>query len=142
MPIPLRPLEKIVEKWGKRSTAAASDFRVGVETPLEDWQKKSVGAKEAWRTGVTEAAGRDAYGVAVGKTPTTFWQKRTIELGVPRYPDGVGKSVDVYKDKFAPFYKTLSELTLPDRGPRGDPRNLERVKTITEALRNVKIKAK
>jgi len=87
---------------------------------------------------VTDAAGRDAYSKGVAKKPTAFWQKRALELGVSRYPDGVSKSVDVYESEWKPYYDALSKIELPARGARGDPKNLERVRVIVTTLRSVK----
>jgi len=138
MPIKLRSIETIRDKWRNRATAAAPDYQFGVSNPLNDWQANALAAKDAWRAGVTDAAGRDAYGKGVAKTPTAFWQKRTLDLGVSRYPDGVSKSVDVYESNFKPYYDALSKIELPPRGARGDPKNLERVRVIVQTLRSVK----
>jgi hypothetical protein len=35
-------------------------------------------------------------------------------------------------------YDTLTKVELPVRGPRGDPKNIERVRTIVQALRALK----
>lgn len=142
MPIPLRPLDQVVGKWQRRAAAAAPDYTAAVQTPLKDWQKGSLAASDAWKAAVTDAAGRDAYKAGVAKQTTAFWQKRALELGAPRFADGVSKSVDVYNTKFGPFYDALGRIELPARGPRGDPRNIERVRTIMETLRRVKITGK
>lgn len=142
MPIPLKPLDKVTEKWKTRATGAGPEYAAGVQAPLRDWQTAAKAAAAAWKDAITQAAGRDAYGVGVSKTPTAFWQKRAMELGTARYTDGVSKSVDVYKDNFAAFYDALSKIELPPRGPRGDPRNIERVKAIMDTLRKVKLAQK
>jgi hypothetical protein len=141
MPIPLRPLEKIVEKWSSRATAAASDYAAGVSAPRKDWATQAVAAKAAWQAGVTEAAGRDAYAKGVSRVGTAKWQKKAVELGTRRYPEGVGVAKDDYKTAFAPYYDALSKIDLPARGARGDPKNLERVRTIMQTLRQVKTAA-
>jgi len=125
-------------EWKNRATSAAPDYQFGVSNPLNDWQANALAAKDAWRAGVTDAAGRDAYAKGVAKKPTAFWQKRTLDLGVARYPDGVSKSVDVYESEWKPYYDALSKIELPPRGARGDPKNLERVRVIVTTLRSVK----
>jgi len=138
MPIKMRPPETLGDRWKNRASAAAPDYQFGVSNPLNDWQANALAAKDAWRQGVTDAASRDAYGKGVAKTPTAFWQKRALELGVPRYPDGITKSVDVYLTNWKPYYDALTKIELPPRGARGDPKNLERVRVIVQTLRNVK----
>ncbi len=138
MPIPVRPLDKVVEKWSSRATAAAPDYSAGVSAPRKDWAAAATAAKSAWQAGVTDAAGRDAFAKGVAKAGTAKWQKKAVELGTRRYPEGVGVAKDDFKGGFAPYYDALSKIDLPPRGARGDPKNLERVRTIMQTLRSVK----
>jgi hypothetical protein len=138
MPIPLRPLDKVVDKWSTRATSAAPDYNAGVAAPRKDWAAQAVAAKGAWQAGITEAASRDAFGKGVAKAGTAKWQKKAVELGTRRYPEGVNAAKDDYKADFAAFYDALSKIDLPPRGARGDPKNLERVRTIMQTLRQVK----
>ncbi|MEM4667471.1 MAG: hypothetical protein QW498_09240 [Thermofilum sp.] len=139
MPIVLRPLDKIVEKWRSRASAASGDYAEGVAAPKQDWQKNTLAASDAWKAGVTEAASKNLFAKGVAATPTDYWKTRATTLGTARFSDGVSKSVDVYKSKFAPYYDTLSKLELPPRGARGDPKNIERVRAIITALRSKKV---
>ncbi|MEM3982563.1 MAG: hypothetical protein QXM71_07595 [Thermofilum sp.] len=139
MPIVLRPLDKIVEKWRSRASAASGDYAAGVEAPKYDWQKQTLAAAEAWKAGVTEAATKNTFAKGVAAKSTDFWKARAMTLGTARFADGVVKSVDVYKSNFAPYYDTLSKLELPPRGARGDPKNIERVRAIIQALRSKKV---
>ena len=138
MPIILRPLDKIVGKWSSRTSAASGDYAEGVASPKQDWQKQALAAADAWKAGVTEAAAKNLFAKGVAATSTDFWKSRAQTLGTARFSDGVTKSVDAYKAKFAPYYDTLSKLELPPRGARGDPKNMERVRAIVQALRSKK----
>ncbi|MEM4846448.1 MAG: hypothetical protein QW794_01655 [Thermosphaera sp.] len=135
MPLVLRPLDKIVEKWRSRASAASGDYAAGVEAPKYDWQKNTLAAADAWKSGITEAAAKNMFSKGVAATPTDFWKSRAITLGTARFADGVSKSVDVYKAKWAPYYDVLTKIELPPRGARGDPKNIERVRAIITALR-------
>ncbi|MEM4430210.1 MAG: hypothetical protein QXM08_03540 [Thermofilaceae archaeon] len=135
MPLVLRPLDKIVEKWRSRASAASGDYAAGVEAPKYDWQKNTLAASDAWKSGITEAAAKNMFAKGVAATPTDFWKSRAITLGTARFADGVSKSVDVYKAKWAPYYDVLTKIELPPRGARGDPKNIERVRAIITALR-------
>lgn len=138
MPLKLRPLDQIKDKWTRRATAAGPDYQAGIAAPRQPWSQAAIAAKAAWQQGVTDAAGRDAFAKGVAKAGDAKWLKKATELGVARYPEGVSKAVEEYKAGFTPFYDALSKLELPARGARGDPRNIERVKTIVQALRAIK----
>jgi hypothetical protein len=139
MPIPLRPLDQIRTKWKNRASAAAPDYTSGVSAPLRDWATNAAAAAPAWKAGVTDAAGRNAFEKGVKRAGTAKWQTKAKELGSRRYPEGVAVAEPDYEAGFKPYYEALSKIDLPPRGPRGDPRNYERVKTIGDTLRKVKL---
>jgi len=138
MPLKLKPLDKIVDKWATRAAGATTDYAAGLMMPKQPWSAAAVAAKDAWRTGVTDAAGRDAYSKGVAKAGDAKWYKKASEIGVRRYPEGVSAAKDDYKGAFAPVYETLTKIELPPRGPRGDPKNIERVRVIVQTLRQLK----
>jgi hypothetical protein len=139
MPIPLRPLDQVKTKWKNRASAAAPDYTAGVTAPLRDWAANATAASGAWKQGVTDAAGRNAFEKGVRRAGTAKWQAKAVSLGARRYPEGVAAAEADYESGFKPFYEALSKIDLPPRGPRGDPRNYERVKTIGDTLRKVKL---
>jgi hypothetical protein len=118
----MRPLDKIREKWKARATAAAPDYQFGVANPLKDWATQAAAASDAWKAGVTDAAGRDAFRKGVTRAGTAKWQRKALELGVPRYSQGVAVAAPDYEAGWKPFYEALTKIELPPRGPRGDPR--------------------
>ncbi|RLE36930.1 hypothetical protein DRJ17_07610 [Candidatus Woesearchaeota archaeon] len=136
--VSLRPLEKIIEKWKNRAVAAQGDYQFGIQNPLKDWATNAAAAQDAWAAGVQDAISRGAFGKGVKKVGTEKWQRKAMQLGAPRYAQGVQASDVDYRAGFEPYYEALSRLTLPPRGPRGDPRNLERVRIIMETLRKIK----
>jgi len=138
MPIKLRPLEKIMEKWSTRAAAAVTDYVEGIASPKVPWSQGALAAKDAWRQGVTDAAGRDAYAKGVTKAGDAKWLRKAQEFGPARYPDGVAKTKEDYRTGFSPFYDALAKVELPPRRARGDPTNIERVKTIVATMRKVK----
>lgn len=136
--VKLRPLDTIKGKWKNRASAAAGDYKFGIENPLEDWATNASAAESAWEGGVQDAISRKAFSKGVKAAGTAKWQERALKKGVRRYPEGVAIAEDDYAKGFEPYYNALSRVTLPPRGPRGDPRNLERVRVIVETLRKVK----
>jgi hypothetical protein len=141
MPIKLRPLDQIVTKWNTRASGAGPDYQAGIAAPRTPWSQAALAAKDAWRAGITDAAGRDAFAKGVAKVGDAKWLRKASELGVQRYPQGVTAAKDDYKNGFAPFYDALSKIDLPPRGARGDPKNIERVRTIVQTLRSIKTSA-
>ncbi len=137
--VAIRKLEDIVKKWSDVTPGRAPYYEAGVRAPLRDWATNAAAAESAWESGTTAAISEKRFEKGVKKAGTAKWQKKAIELGVARYADGVRKATDDYKAGFAPFRDVLEALTLPARGAKGDPKNLDRVRVIMEALHKKKL---
>ncbi|MEM1510667.1 MAG: hypothetical protein QW096_12445 [Thermofilaceae archaeon] len=133
MPIAMRPLDRIAEKWRRRSLAAAGDYAEGVAAPRRPWREQTLASADKWVRGVVEAVAVNSYARGVAAIPSELWRSRALTIGVTRYTEGVDRSVRVYE-----AFRALSEMVLPPRAPREDPRNLERVVAVVRALKRVR----
>lgn len=130
----VKDMSKIREKWKRKASAAGPDYRDGVENPRKDWAGNAADAEEAYEAGVQEAISRKEFGKGVKAAGTAKWQERALAKGAQRFGPGVNAGVDDYDKGFSPYRDELEKVTLPPRGPRGDPNNLERVRQIAAAL--------
>jgi hypothetical protein len=127
-----------VDKWSRRATAAGPDYQAGIQAPRVPWSQGAIAASPAWKQAVADAASKDLFAKGVAKAGDAKWATKALNLGARRYPEGVSAAAPDYKSNFAPFYDALGKVSLPARAPRGDPRNLERVKAIVTAMRQTK----
>lgn len=134
-----KPLDQVVAKWKRKVAAASEDYRDGINNPKADWQTETLKAEPRYKTGVTAAAAEGRFGKGVSKAGTEKWKKGAVEKGVTRWPEGVAMAEDEYRSGMGDVLNTISGVTLPPKGPKGDPRNYERVKAIGDALHRKKI---
>ena len=134
-----KPLDQVVAKWKRKVAGAAEDYRDGINNPKADWQTETLKAESRYKTGVTQAASEGRFGKGVSKAGTEKWKKGAIEKGISRWPEGVAMAEDEYRSGMGDVLNTISGVTLPAKGPKGDPRNYERVKAIGDALHRKKI---
>lgn len=132
---PLKPTSDIAAKWARVTPQRTEDYRNGVSNPRADWASSTAAADQQWRDGITAAAGRGAFAAGVRAAGTQKWQAKAIEKGPTRFAEGVSLGAGDYERGFAPFRETIERTTLPPRGPKGDPRNIERVRVMSAALR-------
>ena len=132
---PVKPLAQIVEKYRRRASAAGPDYQAGVSAPRVDWSQASQSGNDAWKQGVQQAVSEDRFARGVQSAGTSKWQRKAIALGVGRYGPGISEGAPDYEKGFAPVRQAIESVTLPPRGARGDPRNIERVRIIAEAAR-------
>jgi hypothetical protein len=115
------------------------DYKMGVTNPRRDWAEEASAAKETWKSSIMEAAGKDMYGKGIARAGTAKWKDRAVRKGPTRFAEGVMIGGNDYEKGFAPFHAVIEGVTPPPRMPRGDPRNIERVKAYVTALRAKKV---
>jgi len=134
MAITMKPVADIQKKYAQRAQAAAPDYQSGVMNPKADWATNAKAAEPAYQAGVQDAISRGAYGKGVNKAGTQKQQQKASTLGAQRYGPGVAAGAADYATGVTPYLDTLQRIALPQRGRRGDPANVERVRAIANAL--------
>jgi hypothetical protein len=129
----------IAEKWARVTPGRQSDYEAGVKAPSADWKSQTAAAESNWSDGVSQAAANRSFSKGVNKAGTEKWQRKTIDVGIPRWGAGVRAGTTDYQTGFDPYRATLASLTLPPHYAKGDPRNIERVSVVVSALRNKKL---
>lgn len=137
--IQLKPLDTISNKWKTRASGAGADYAAGIAAPKVDWAGATAAGAEAYAQGVQEAIGQGRFQREVRKAGSAKWQSRASTLGAQRFPQGVNASQADYSSGVAPYLQVISQVSLPAKGPRGAPQNLERVRAVTDALHQRRI---
>jgi len=126
------------DRWVQRASIAGEDYRAGVMDPRRDWQEATRAARDAWRQGIQQAMTEGRWERGVSQVSSQEWAQRAASLGAERYAPGVQASQNIYAARVAPYLQAIESLTLPPRGPKGDPRNIERVRVIAQTLHQLK----
>jgi len=130
----IRSIDHISKKWAMVTPGRTEDYRAGVENPRRDWGTATTAAEGAYEMGVTQAIAKKRFGKGVKAAGSEAWQRGAVEKGTQRWGPGVTLAQDKYGRNFAPYRDAIERATLPPRYARRDPRNLERVKAIVNAL--------
>lgn len=130
----IRSIEHIARKFATVTPGRTEDYRAGVENPRRDWATATSASESAYDAGVTQAIAKKRFGKGVKRAGTASWQEGAIQKGTARWGPGVTLAQDKYARNFAPYRDAIERATLPTRYARRDPRNLERVKAVVNAL--------
>jgi len=130
---------KIAEKWARVTSGRTEDYEDGVRNPKKDWEAETKAAETRYEDGIKAAITRKAFGKGVAECGTATQQKKTIEKGIIRWPEGVRVAQDDMRAGMEKVVKVLEATKLPPAYAKGDPRNLERVKVVTQALHQMKV---
>jgi hypothetical protein len=138
MAIKTKSIADVAIKWTQRASAAAPDYNKGIAAPSKDWATETKAAEGAYQAGVQDAISRSAFGKGVSKAGSEKWSRKALAVGPARYGQGVTAAQQDYTADFGPYLDALGRIVLPPRGKRGDPANIERVRTIATALHSQK----
>jgi len=134
----VKSASEIAKKWARVTAERTEDYESGVRNPLRDWADETAAAEDRYEEGVKAAIMRKSFGKGVRKVGTAKQKSKTILKGIPRWPEGVRLAEADMESGMKPVVDVLKALDLPKRYATGDPRNIERVKVIQQALHKLK----
>jgi len=135
----VKSLDRISSKWARVSAVSQGEYEAGVRDPRKDWAEQTRAAEATYERGVQQSIQRKAFGKGVAKAGTQKWQERALTVGPQRWADGIQVSKSNYETGFAPYREVITRTQLPDRGPKGDPKNIQRVQILADALHKEKL---
>ena len=134
----IKNLSDISRKFAEVTPLRSAEYGEGVAKSTKDWANATEAAEPAFEQGMQAAIARKAFGSGVREAGTAKYKKGVQEKGVARFAAGVRIAGPEYEKGFRPYHEKIAGLQLPPRGPRRDPRNLERVAVVANALGQLK----
>lgn len=138
----VKDLVSIRDKWKRRTENAGEEYKLGVQNPSKDWATETTKAENAYEAGIRASLALKSFGKGVKQAGTAAWQKGAIEKGPERFAQGVAYAEDKYAKGFDPYRTVIEQTNLPDRGRRGDPKNMQRSINMAKALHDKKVQLK
>ena len=137
----IKSLAAIREKWVRVTPGRVEDYTNGIRSPRRDWAAETAASSANWKAGVDSAHAKGLFAKGVTDAGTKKWQEKTLAKGPGRFGEGVNIAGPDYEKGFAPFRAAIAAVDLGPKYPRRDPRNLNRVKLIVDALVKTKMGA-
>lgn len=130
----IRSLSAIREKWTRVTPGRTEDYKLGIKNPRRDWADETEAAAANYKAGVDAAHAKGLFVKGVSKAGTKKWQDKALAKGPGRFAEGVYIAGPDFEDGFKPYHEAIARVDLGPRFPKRDPRNLERVKRIVDAM--------
>jgi len=127
------------DKWTRVTPGRTEDYKIGIQNPKRDWAEETQAAAGNWKAGIDAAAQKGMFEKGVVAAGSKKWQERALKKGPGRFAEGVYIAGPDFEKGFAPYREAIARVDLGPKFPRRDPRNLERVKRIVDALIEVKV---
>jgi len=138
----VKSMDRITTKWARVAAVSQPEYEEGVRNPRKDWADETRKAEGNYDRGVQQAIQQKRFGKGVARAGTQKWQQNAIEKGVPRWAQGIQVSQANYEAGFQPYREVIMRTQLPPRGPKGDPKNIQRVSVMADALHKEKLARK
>jgi len=135
----IKSMQAIAEKWAEVTPQRSGDYEAGIKDPSVDWASATAAAEESYVQGVQEAATNNRFSKGVQAAGNQKWRDKAVTLGVARWGQGVRAAKGAYQTGFEPYRQVIEATSLPPRFSRGDPRNIDRVAALAEALHQRKV---
>lgn len=136
---PVKPLDKISKKWVRVSGQSQESYREGIESTTKDWADATANAEGNYEAGVTAAIAQKRFSKGVRDAGTAKWKTNALAKGPARFGEGVRLAENAYREGFQPYREVILNTTLPERLPKGDPGNIDRVRIMAQALHDKKV---
>ena len=136
----IKSLSAIGAKWTRVTPGRTEDYKLGIQNPKRDWAAETEAAAGNWKAGIDAAQAKGLFEKGVAKAGTKKWQDKALKKGPGRFAEGVYIAGPDYEKGFAPYHEAIARVDLGPRYPRRDPRNIERVKRVVDALVEEKLK--
>lgn len=130
----IRALDRIKEKFVTVTPMRSNEYEYGVKNPRRQWAAATSAGADSYKAGIQEAIANGRFTKGVKRAGDAKWNRGCTEKGVQRFGPGVQVAGDDYATGFAPFHTAISNVRLSQRYAKGDPRNLQRVKDVVDAL--------
>lgn len=130
----IRPLSMIRDKWTRVTPQRMEDYKIGIQNPRRDWAEEAGAAADTYKAGVDAAHAKGMFKKGVDEAGTQKWKDRAIKKGPGRFAEGVYIAGPDYEKGFAPYREAIAAVDIGPRFPKRDPRNIDRVRKVVDAL--------
>lgn len=130
----IKSLSAIADKWTRVTPGRTEDYKLGIQNPRRDWAEETLEAEGNYKAGVDAAQAKGMFAKGVTKAGTAKWKEKSLKKGPGRFAEGVYIAGPDYEKGFAPYHAAIERVDLGPRFPKRDPRNLDRVRKIVDAL--------
>ncbi len=127
-------------RLAQRGALAGPAYAEGIRNPRKPWAQATRDGEDNWAAGVQAAIQSGSFGRGVQAAGDEKWASRALDVGQGRFIQGMSGAAEKWESGFSPYATVLANLTLTPRGPKGDPRNMERAAQVAAAMHAEKLR--
>lgn len=134
MSVKVKSADVAAGKWVDNAARAADAFATEAQAASSLWEANTKAAKENYHKAITASGITDRFAGGVAKAGAAKFARKIVDVAKDRFGPGITAAKTDYTQNVAPYLATIAGLSLSPRGPRGDPKNYDRVTQVGKAL--------
>jgi hypothetical protein len=139
MALRVRTAQQAADAFVAGANGAQKAYTDGVTNAGQAWHDGAKAAADTYAAGTQQAIAEGRYARGVEKAGAQHYVDKAVKNGAGRYSQGAANAKGDYQTGVQPFLDTIAAQNLPQRRPKGDPTNIQRVAQIAAALRAKKL---
>ncbi len=132
--ITIRDTGSLAAKFVKRGQAAVDDWKIGVQQTTNSQSANAIAAAPRWQQALQGDAVLARFKSKLTAAGDGKWRDNAVKKGAEqgRFSGGIGAAGPAWAAGVTPVFDALRSLSLPDKGLKRSPQNLDRVRLVIE----------
>jgi len=135
MPVVFKPVTEYSDKYRRRASVAAPDYKKGVAAPKRPYAAAAVAGEPNFASAMTAVIAEKRRSAGITKAGDAKWLEGCNEKGAERFPKGVDVGSKYYETNLAPIHQKAAAAALNIRGPVGAETNYQNAVIMAKAFR-------
>ncbi|MDR7492446.1 MAG: hypothetical protein QN122_13495 [Armatimonadota bacterium] len=139
MALETKSLADAATNWAQVTPGRSDRYVNRAVANAQKWLSNFLAGIPNWQAGVTAAGVPARMRASAQSRGAQRFPAKIQAVGAARFGQGVQAGRPNYEQGFGPYLQVIQGLTLPAKGPRGDPRNYQRVSAVGDALHRARM---
>jgi len=139
--VKLKSVGEIAEKWADVTPGRAPYYEVEMKVAGEAWKDGAKKGQKPYEDAMSDPDTLKRREKGITDAAAEKLQRLGSKLGPARFRAGIPETEVDYISGFTPYHGVISAWVPPARGPRGDSKNYDIVKSIGDALHKKRVGA-
>jgi len=139
--VKIKSVDEIAKKWADVTPGRAPYYEAEVKVAGSEWKSGATAGQGAYKAAMSDPKVLDRRAAKITDAAATKFQEKAGTVGPARFRTGIEAGTPFFTSGFGPYQGVISGWVPPARGPRGDPKNYEIVRSIGDALHKKRIGA-
>jgi len=139
--VKIKSVDEIAKKWADVTPGRAPYYEAEVKVAGSDWKSGAAAGQKPYEDAMRDPKVLSRRAAKITDEAASKFQSKAANVGPGRFREGITAGQAFFVSGFGPYQGVISAWTPPARGPRGDPKNYDIVKSIGDALHKKRVGA-